>query len=363
MKKRELNPLNLSFLDVMCCGLGAVILLVMLLSGQVVQKREEKVEDQQGELVRVTALYDSARAHLNNQKRGTTAAEIESGKIEQQINELNARIEEAKQKTEATSEAIREKERAIKAIEKGKVALENAIKVLKSRKPVDAETGKRLVGFTGDGQRQYLTGLKLGGDRTLILVDASASMLDESIVNIIRRKLSSAASRRDAPKWRRVVRSAHWLVANLQPGKRFQLYFFNTEAQPAIDGTDNKWLSTGDADQLSKSIDALREVAPEKGTSLHKAFAVARRLNPPPDSIILLTDGLPTQGLNATGASKISGEERLRLFETARAQLPSGIPINTLLFPIEGDPAAAEAFWRLAIVTQGSFMTPARNWP
>ena len=62
MKKRDEVPFNLSFLDVMCCGLGAVILLVLILSGRVQQKREDTTKDLQAELVRVTALYDTARA-------------------------------------------------------------------------------------------------------------------------------------------------------------------------------------------------------------------------------------------------------------------------------------------------------------
>ena len=39
------------------------------------------------------------------------------------------------------------------------------------------------------------------------------------------------------------------------------------------------------------------------------------------------------------------------------------IPINTLLLPMEGDPTAAGAFWQLAISSQGSFITPSRDWP
>jgi hypothetical protein len=363
MRKREISPFSLSFLDVMFCGFGAVVLLVMLLSGQVLQKREEEVKDLQGEVVRVTALYDSARALLSRERRDIAAAEKETANIELQIKQLRVKLQGTQQKAKATSEALREKEREIRKLEKARTALKNAKEILESKEAAKPESGASPIKFAGEGKRQYLTGLKLDGDRTLILVDASASMLDKSIVNIVRRKLSSAASRRGAPKWRRVVRSAHWLIANLHNNKQFQLYFFNTEAQPAIAGTDNRWLATSNAGQRTRSIDALRQVAPERGTSLHKAFAVARRLNPPPDNIILLTDGLPTQGIRATGTSKVSGEERIRLFENAIVQLPKGIHVNTILFPIEGDPAAAEAFWRLAIATQGSFMTPASNWP
>ena len=363
MRKREISPFSLSFLDIMFCGFGAVVLLVMILNGQVLQKREVKKEDLQGELDRVTALYDFALAHLTKQQNNVRATEIEEGELGRQVNQLLVKIQETRQQTQEITASAPDQERAIKAIERQKAVLENVKKLLESKAFVKPEPDTRLIGFTGDGQRQYLTGLKLGGDRTLILIDASASMLDEVIVNIVRRKLMNAESRRRAPKWRRVIRSLHWLVANLQADKRFQVYYFNTEAQPVIAGTDGRWLSTSDANRLNEAIASVRQLAPENGTSLHKAFAVLRRLKPPPDSVILMTDGLPTQGLRAKRANTISAKDRLKLFEAAISRLPGGIPINTLLFPLEGDPTAAEAFWRLAITTRGSFITPSRNWP
>jgi hypothetical protein len=43
--------------------------------------------------------------------------------------------------------------------------------------------------------------------------------------------------------------------------------------------------------------------------------------------------------------------------------LPIGIPVNTILFPMEGDPEAAAMFWQFAMTTKGSFLTPSRDWP
>ncbi len=363
MRKRLGTPFSLAFLDIMFCGFGAVVLLVMILHGQILQKREEKKEDLQSELDRATALYDFARAHIAKQRNNVMVTELEEGELQLQVNQLLFKIRKTQRRIGETIESIREREHAITEIEKQKRALENATQIIESRKLVKRKPGGRVIGFAGDGQRQYLTGLKLGGKRTLILIDASASMLDETIVNIVRRKLMSAASRRRAPKWQRAVRSLHWLVANLQSNRHFQVYYFNTEARPVIVGTDGQWLDTDDANRLESAIAAVRQLAPENGTSLHRALVVARRLNPAPDSIVLLTDGLPTQGVQATGANSISAEDRLELFEAAVARLPARIPINTLLFPLEGDPSAAEAFWRLAIATDGSFIAPSRDWP
>ena len=52
----------------------------------------------------------------------------------------------------------------------------------------DDVPGHSVRSFTGDGDRQYLSGLKIGGKRIFLLVDASASMLAEDIVNAVRRR-------------------------------------------------------------------------------------------------------------------------------------------------------------------------------
>jgi hypothetical protein len=107
----------------------------------------------------------------------------------------------------------------------------------------------------------------------------------------------------------------------------------------------------------------LRGTAPEGGTSLEAAFAAAAAMRPPPDNIIVLTDGLPTQGLTPPRGRVVSGGDRLKLFDRAMRALPRGVPVNILLFPMEGDPMAAPAFWKLAIASRGSFMTPSKDWP
>ena len=76
-----------------------------------------------------------------------------------------------------------------------------------------------------------------------------------------------------------------------------------------------------------------------------------------------MTDGLPTQGATRPTGTKVSGEQRLRHFQQALKRLPSGVPVNTILFPMEGDPLAASAFWRLAILTRGSLVSPSEDWP
>ena len=76
-----------------------------------------------------------------------------------------------------------------------------------------------------------------------------------------------------------------------------------------------------------------------------------------------ITDGLPTQGKSAPRRNTVSGPARLKHYRDALRNLPNNVPVNVVLSPMEGDPAAASEFWKLAQETGGSFMAPAEDWP
>ena len=100
------------------------------------------------------------------------------------------------------------------------------------------------------------------------------------------------------------------------------------------------------------------------GPACIRLLPAALDLSPAPDNIYLVIDSLPTQGQNKPSSrGTVTGRQRVRFFERAVSLLPVGIPVNIILFPMEGDPRAASAFWQLARATGGSFLTPARDWP
>jgi hypothetical protein len=116
---------------------------------------------------------------------------------------------------------------------------------------------------------------------------------------------------------------------------------------------------------MEAALRALRRTAPTGGSSLQNAFAVIRQLDPAPDNVILVTDGLPTQGDKPPLVrTLVTMEQREDLMQEAVKSLPpSGPPISIVLLPMEGDPSAPIYFWRLARVTGGGFLSPARDWP
>jgi hypothetical protein len=284
-------------------------------------------------------------------------AEGLAARIIEETERLRQQLAEAENDTLSKREAIEKLKQDLKSLEEG-------TRRLAAGTPDPGQPGTRIKGFVGSGDRQYLTGLKVGGQRILILVDVSASMMDESVVNVIRLRNMPEVKRMAASKWRRAVGTVDWVTSQLPAKSKFQVYAFNTAVRALVPGTEGRWLDADDANALSGALRELRSTVPKEGTSLENAFAAAMALAPRPDNIILVTDGLPTQGASPPAVKRtIDGEGRLKLFERAIGKLPTSIPVNVILLPMEGDPLAPGAYWALTRRTDGAFMSPARDWP
>jgi hypothetical protein len=166
-------------------------------------------------------------------------------------------------------------------------------------------------------------------------------------------------------KWQQAVNTVEWVVARLPATTQFQIYAFDTAPRPLVEGSAGRWLAAGDSSQVESALTALRGTAPTGGSSLQNAFSVVRTLDPAPDNVILVTDGLPTQGDKPPlMRTLVTMEQREDLMQAAvKALPPSPPPISVVLLPMEGDPSAPIFFWRLARSTGGGFLSPAKDWP
>jgi len=362
-RKKKINVFSLSFLDCITCGLGSIILLFVIINAKSAAQQETVTSDLKAESSRLEELVQEGRKNLvvlaNTLEETTAQITSTQGRSRKVIETLSPKKDELADRDKDTL-ARKEHLNKLKA---DILALDEELKRLRAGAKTQDKRGSRLRPFPGQGDRQYLTDLKMGGNRILILVDASASMLDETILGIIRRRNLSRQVKVDSPKWRRVVATIEWLISQLPRTGNYQLYVFNETARPVIAGTAGTWLDAGDPDRLNLSVDRLRRVVPAKGTSLLNAFGVIKEMDPPPDNIFLLTDSLPTMGADKPWGSRVSGDKRLKLFRDAARRVPSRTPVNIILYPMEGDPMAADAYWRLAKNTRGSFFCPSKDWP
>ncbi len=360
-KTREFTTFSLSFLDIMCCGFGAV-LLIFLLMNHAVDARVATVNENL--LSEVDLLDEDVREGDRGLVRlRNTLSELDDKMAEAQG--LATRINEDKARTEAQVEARKREgfsdNSEIDKLKAELLTLEEKVEEL--RQASQEQKGGNARAFIGEGNRQYLTGLKLGGQNIAILLDASASMLSDKLVQIIRLRNMDAATQRRAEKWTRSLDTVDWLTAQLPVGSKYQVITFNTQAKAALPGTEGKWLEVANQAQLGEVSAALRKLTPAGGTSLENAFTALRTLSPPPDNIFLITDGLPTQGGSPSRDNKVSGPQRQKFFAQAVRHLPGKVPVNVILAPMEGDPMAAAEFWQLAMATHGSLLMPARDWP
>ncbi len=354
-RRRQLSPFNLAFLDIMFCGFGAVVLLVLLVNAQSVRSRNRLHEDLRAKVQRLTREVTAGTTYLDTLKAGLQKGATQMTSIKKRMQDL--RIEQNRLDHEIVDHAGKV-QAGRQQVKKLAEALRRADAKKKKLAVVPVPKGNKVRRFEGEGHRQYLTGLKLGGRRVLLLVDVSASMLDSSVVGVIRLRNMDKAIQQRAGKWQQIKKTVRWLVANLPASSNVQLMVFNTKAQKLAP----KWLPVSDA-AISGMLSRFRKILPSGGTSLANAFTAAANLSPRPDNIILLTDGLPTQGTEKPRQRMISGRQRIKYFKRAIKKLPVGVPVNTILFPMEGDPRAAVLYWQLAINTRGSFFTPTTDWP
>jgi hypothetical protein len=363
MKRRKINVFSLSFLDCICCGLGAVILLFVIVNAKSAVHRDEVTSDLRGEVTRLEKEVLEGKKGLI-EARNTLEKTLEELVRTQGLSpELIKTIEEKKIELAHYENDTLASKAHIKKLKADLKSMEEDVRRLEAGSKARDEYGSKLRSFPGEGDRQYLTDLKMGGKRIFILVDASASMLDDSIVGIILKRNLKDEVKLKSKKWQQAVATIDWLTTQLPQTSKFQVYTFNETANPLIDGTGGTWLDGGDLNKLDETVDRLRKVVPEKGTSLMNAFNALGEMKPAPDNIFLLTDGLPTMGARKPWGKKVSSKKRLSLFNEAVRRLPFRVPVNIILYPIEGDPLSASAFWRLATTTNGSFFCPSRDWP
>jgi hypothetical protein len=360
MGQRKTQTFSMSFLDVISCGFGAVVLFYTIISAQAGLYRIKESADLSAESRKLEQeVLDGYKhlAELRNALESTEDRTVRAAGLSREMLEKLKLTEEELAPYEHDTLARRESLERLKSDLK---SLEESTRRLKERAPADAGEKRARV----DDEEQLVT-LRVDGRRVLVLVDASASMLDETLVNIIRLRNMPAERRISSAKWQQAVNTVEWIASRLPDTTQFQLYAFDTAPRALVEGSAGRWLSVKDAGQIEQALQSLRATAPTGGSSLQNAFAVIRTLQPAPDNVILITDGLPTQGDKPPLLrTLVTMEQREDLMQDAVKSLPgSPPPVSVVLLPMEGDPAAPIYVWRLARSTGGGFLSPAKDWP
>ena len=364
LRRRTTEVFTLSFLDCICCGFGAVILFYTIVSAHSGIGQTQATDTLAAEVNRLDEQVLTGTRNLAALRDTLQKTRQEVASAKEKSNILAAELVSHKTQVSTYDATRLSLQEHIEKLRADIQALQEGTKRLAAGGDERAPPGQSVASFreTG-GDRRYITGVRMHGRRILILLDVSASMLHEDIVSVLRLRNADDATKRAAAKWQRALETVHWLLTQVPPGSAYQIYTFNTRAQPLLAASAGKWISGGDLPQLARDLEAMQTLVPGQGTSLYNAFAATRTLSPLPDQIVLITDGLPTQGKAPPTRKLVDSDTRARFFDEATGQLPPHVPIDTILLPMQGDSEAAHRFWHLARNTDGSVLMPARDWP
>jgi hypothetical protein len=349
-KRRDNEVFTMSFLDCICCGFGAVLLIFLLTIAKKTDVDKADVDAARDRLRRIQSEVKTNHEDLDHLAKMLAAAQLE-------LQDLNTKHNQDQLK-------ISERKRELLLMLQQTSLMKDALHTLLGEKKALPTEEEVPIPIPNIDRRQYLTGVKLQGEFVVFLVRTSGSMLDESIDAAAARLDDPDEQKRLAPKWQRTVHALQWMLASLDPETHFQILLFNEETASIIPTRGEEWFSTKDRKTMSEILKRLDEVVPRGGANLERAFTAVRFLPRLPDSIVLLTDGLPTRSDSLPMEGDVDEAHRIRFFEIATKQLPPRIPVSTILFPmLTGDPGAPGLYWELANATRGALVSPSRSWP
>jgi len=351
-RHRPSEGFNLAFLDIMSCGLGAVVLVFMLVKhdvGNSIDETDLLTKDVQ----RLELVQEELQLTL---KQLQNISQSETDKIAR----LRTRLAQLEQSLSQKKLSLAQKKDQL-------AALKNDI----STRPIAKK--EDLVEDDRGGEENYLMGLKIQGKRIAVLLDSSASMTDEKLIHIIKRKNRAEAIKKQGPKWQRAKKTLRWILARVPKTSHLAVISYNASVK-TLGKTD--WMKADSPATLTVLYQALDAIVPQGATNLQKGLQAISGLGV--TDLYVITDGLPTVGesryasLNPFAScssllgksSTISGECRVKLFrQTIKDTRLDRVKVNVVLLPIEGDPDAVNEYWSWAALSGGLLMSPAVNWP
>ena len=350
VKRRSFEVFSLSFLDCICCGFGAMLLLFVLTVGRNADFREIVISQ-------IQATISRLEADIVNETRVT-------GDIRERIRVVDDQIQAKSLTRETITSDVSRLTEQLQLMLLQQASLKDELeRLIAQKKEIPKVEEPPPVPIPNVQRRQYLSGFNFEGKSMLFLVEASGGMLGNTVDEAIGYLGRADAEKLQSEKWRRVVRTVQWVVANLTPDQAYQVVIFNTDAVPLIEDSYDEWFDPSDRAGNIRVLKALGEVVPAGGANFERAFRTVREKFPLTETIVLITDSLPTLSDSIPISGATDDRDRERMFRAALRELPRKTPINTVLFPMSGDPAAAFLFWQLADSTGGSLISPSPGWP
>ena len=333
-KRREAQSSALSFMDCICCGFGAVLLLFILTAkAQITDSQEKAKQSVNAAKTLETAIHEAKARKLALEK------------------EIEALDPQPNIKASSVAALAVEQERLAKAVEDQT----NALTALKT----NAEPTKQPAALDRpSADNSYLSGLRLRAPRAVILLESSGSMLAEDAKTAI--QIIQQGTGAKSKKWLRSKAAVRAVLAAIPKGTQVAIFAMAEETLALSGSTKNPYIDPYDNKALLSFLDRLDKLKASGGADLSKGLQTVTQMRQRPSSLLLIGDGLPTAPAPRSGS--LTEADRVKLFNRAMA-IRFNYPFNAILFPFSGDPSAAGLFWQLSGRTKGITLIPDNDWP
>src|SRR4051812_564415 len=240
-KRRETEVFSLAFLDCICCGFGAMILVFILTINKKTSSDQVNVEEMRQRIKQAESEVAASQGDIDRLNRLLASAQLELEDINAKNNQQELKLSDRKREL-------------LLLLQRTGLLKEALATLLGEKKALPTEEVAPPIAIPNIDRRQYLTGVRLEGDFILFLVRASGSMLDDTIDAATARLEDPDFKKREAPKWQRVVHSLEWMIANLAPKAHFQVVFFNDDVMPILPARADEWFTPSDKQAIAEIV-------------------------------------------------------------------------------------------------------------
>jgi hypothetical protein len=161
-KRRPAPEISLSFLDVICCGFGAVILLLMITKTVEPQVLEESTVIAEGRVAELTEQLFEIRGETTVLNRDLAAKQEQISEFEEQVAILRGALASSKSRYDSLQIT-----RNANSIVEAKLAI--------ARQELSEEE-ERLLGRDAERKNQLIGGIPVDSEYIIFIIDTSGSM-------------------------------------------------------------------------------------------------------------------------------------------------------------------------------------------
>jgi hypothetical protein len=163
--KRETESFSMSYLDVMCCGFGAIILLLMITKTTVDQRREITPTVSSGSILELQKQLFEIRGETNIYNRELNAKHEQLSQFEERVARLRLELSELTNRFESTNDSATEYEEMQGELELARQSLTEEMKRLQAQQSTAIDT-------------ESIGGIPVDSEYVIFIIDTSGSMFN-----------------------------------------------------------------------------------------------------------------------------------------------------------------------------------------